>query len=99
MADREQSEGTVGALRWSDNLHPAGRGAIRPESTERRDRPLGPAPGARNAQSFDKSDSIHQAAQELVRALDANRWSLHAAAIVVALHRLSEAVQAADVTA
>lgn len=41
-------------------------------------------------------DPIHQAAREVVRALVANHWSLSAAAFVVALHRLRDAVDLTD---
>jgi hypothetical protein len=40
---------------------------------------------------IEERDPVHQAAREVVGALVENHWSLHAAALVVALRRLCEA--------
>jgi len=46
-----------------------------------------------------RRDPINHAARELVNALIDNRWSLEAAAVVVALRRLYETVEGKDVDA
>ena len=90
MTDQPQSECTAGALSWPDDLLPTQRGAaVRLRSADRRDRtPELPAKAAR-AHSLDidikEHDPVYQAAQKVVQAVAENRWSLHAAAVVIAL--------------
>ena len=98
MTDQPQSECTAGALSWPDDLLPTQRGAsVRLRSSDRRDRtPELPARAVR-AHGLDidikEHDPVYQAARKVVQALAENRWSLHAAVVVVALHRLCEALE------
>jgi hypothetical protein len=98
MTDQPQSECTAGALSWPDDLLSTQRGAaIRLGSADRRDRTPELQAKAVRAHSLDieikEHDPVYQAAREVVQAVAENRWSLHAAAVVVALHRLCEALE------
>ena len=99
LTDQPQSECTACALGWPDDLLPTQRVAIPLGSVDRCDgtREL-PAKAVR-AHSLDidsEHDPVYHAAREVVQALVDNRWSLQAAVVVVALHRLCEAVEGKD---
>ena len=98
MTDQPQSECAAGALSWPDDLLSTQRGAaIRLSSADRRDRTPELQAKAVRAHSLDidikEHDPVYRAAREVVQAVAENRWSLHAAAVVVALHRLCEALE------
>ncbi len=98
MTDQPQSECTAGALSWPDDLLSTQRGAaVRLRSADRCDRTRELPANAGRAHSLDidikEHDPVYQAAREVVQAVAENRWSLHAAAVVVALHRLCEALE------